>query len=211
MMWGWWQRLWMVQEPVAFWVKATPEICLKTVEQAIQPSVKRLHLREAFTNGRRYDITPDSSGFRLMTSAKSLWQPRQRTNAACVMAVRVDSNPETDQTTLTLTAQLRAFSVFNALWIPTGMIYLISANPWPREVIWGVLILLFALSWASLRLTASVDAAEMTYFIQKTFEEFRHIKPVQLPAPENSDVIRGGDFEVMWQRFVQTHRQEHAD
>lgn len=205
---GW---LWIVQKPVAVWVHAKPDVCLKTIEQAIQPSVKRLHLREAFTNGRRYDVTPDGQGFRLTTSAKSFWKPRQRTNAACVMDVRLDSDLESEQTTLTLTARLRAFSIVNALWIPTVMIYLIAGNPWPRLVIWSILLALFGLSWASMRLTAAVDAAEMTYFIQKAFEDFRHVEPVRLPAPADNDVIRGGDFDVMWQRFVQTHQQEHAD
>ncbi len=207
----WVRRLWIVQDPIAVWVQAPPEVCLKTIEQAIQPSVKRLHLRETFMNGRRYDIFPTPRGFQLTTSAKSLWKSRQRINAACVMDVRVDSDTETKQTTLTLTARLRSFSVFNALWMPAGMIYLISGNPWPQEVIWGIITTLFALSWAAMRFSAAVDAAEMTYFIQKTFEDFRRVQPVKLPAPADADVIRGGDFEVMWQRFVQSHQNEHAD
>ncbi len=207
----WVRRLWIVQDPVAVWVQAPPTICLKTIEQAVQPSVKRLHMREVFTNGRRYDLFPDSNGFRLTTSAKSMWKSRQRINAACIMNVRVDSDAETEQTTLTLTARLRAFSVFNALWMPSGMIYLISGNPWPRMVIWLILISLFALSWAAMRFSAAVDAAEMTYFIQKTFEDFQRVQPVKLPAPTDADVIRGGDFELMWQRFIQTHQNEHAD
>jgi len=208
---AWLRHLWIVQDPIAVWVQAAPQLCLKTIEQAVQPSVNRLHMRETFANGRRYDMFPNAKGFQLTTSAKSIWKSRQRINAACVMDVRVDSDIATEQTTLTLTAHLRAFSVYNALWIPFSMIYLISGNPWPREVIWITLITLFALSWAAMRFSAAVDAAEMTYFIQKTFEDFQRVQPVNLPAPADSDVIRGGDFEVMWQRFVQAHRNEHAD
>lgn len=208
---GWVRHLWIVQDPVAFWVRATPEICLKTVEQAIRPSVKRLHLRETFANGRRYDITRDGAGFRLSSSATSLWQPRQRISAACVMNVRLDTTTDSEQTTLTLIARLRPYAIFNALWIPAMMVYLIGGNPWPRPLIIGILCTLFTLSWASMRLTAAVDAAEMTYFLQKTFEELRHIQPVQLPSPVDDGVIRGSDFDVMWERFVQSQQQEHAD
>lgn len=207
--WRWIRQLWVIQEPVAFWVKASPEACVKAVEQAARPSVQRLHLREVFTNGRRYDLTTDRRGFTLNTSAITGWRARQRTTAACTLHVRLDSpTDDPDQTTLTLTPHLRLFAIVRSLWLPILMAYIIGSNPWSPVVITAILICMFALAWAGLRLSASVDAAEMTYFIQKAFEEYRHTQPATLPAPPDPSVIGGADFEAMWERFVRARREE---
>ncbi len=208
---GWIQSLWIVQKPIALWVKTTPEICLKTVEQATLPSINRLYLREVFANGRRYDVSPHEHGFTLTSSATSGWKGRQRVSSACSIHVRIFPDPQTDQTALIITAKIKPFSMFNALWMPLGMVYLIGANPWPRLILALLIGALFITSWLAMRFSAAVDAADMTYFLQKAFEEFQHIQPAHLPAPENPDVVKSADFERMWQRFVQTRQTEHAD
>lgn len=208
---GWFRHLWTIQEPVSIWVKLAPELSMKAVEQSTLPSAKRLHLREAFANGRRYDVFKRPDGFVLTSSALTGWNARQRSSASCTLHVRLDTDADQAQTTLTVHAHLRPFAVFNALWLPTLMVYLIGNNPWPQAVIISLLVSLYALAWASLRFGAAVDAADMTYFLQKTFEEFQHIRPQVLSAPPDPNAVNSADFEQMWERFVQARRTEYAD
>ncbi|MCU0475883.1 MAG: hypothetical protein MUC99_07200 [Anaerolineae bacterium] len=205
------RHLWTIQDPVAIWVRLAPDLSMQTVEQSTLPSVKRLHLREAFANGRRYDVFKRPDGFVLASSALTGWNGRQRASAACTLHVHLTTDADHAQTTLTVHAHLRPFAVLNALWLPTLMVYLIGSNPWPQPAIVFVIVSLYALAWASLRLSAAVDAADMTYFLQKTFEEFQHIQPQVLAAPPDPNAVNSADFEQMWERFVQARRAEYAD
>lgn len=199
--------LWTILDPTVVNVDLAPEMCLTLLLDSARPSSIRLHLREAFTDRRRYFIEPTRDGFRMATTSETLLNRRHRTNSLCQLtAVFVRSGEE--KTSISVRARVRPVALLHSLWVPFGMILLLWSVPWPRPLILVVLGLLFGLASASFRYGAALEANEMMYFIHKTFEDVPKFRLGSLPA-EVDAVIGGHEFEALWERFVRARQNEN--
>ncbi len=194
-----------VLNPVTINVNLPPEACLEILSTASRPSSERLHLREAFVEGRRYHIESTSDGFRMATTSKTLFNRKRRTDPLCLMTARLSASGN-HQTSVSIQTQTRLAAYVYSLWVPLGMATVLWPVPWPRILIVGVLGGIFGLAWAALRYGAALEATEMLYFIQKAFEDVPKFSLGLLPA--SADTIVGGhDFEVLWEQFVRARRE----
>ena len=78
-------RVWYTHPHRVLLVHATPVECVYTLAQAAKPSTQRLHLRNLFTEGRRYDLKPHPLGFRLHSTSRPLWYRGRRGRRAAVL------------------------------------------------------------------------------------------------------------------------------
>ena len=199
------KQVWSIQAPSAIHVDAPPDVCLNLLMKAARPSVDRLHLRDAFTEGRRYTIEATSDGFHMMTTSKALIN-RRRTESLTILQAQVLSAGE-HNTSIVLHGYLRPARSLATLWIPVGMVWLLWPVPWPRTFIIGLLAVIFAFAWAGLRYGAALEITEMMYFIHKTFENVPKFVPIALAAPSDPSGT-GRDFDVLWDQFVRAHQNE---
>lgn len=198
-------HLWSIQTPSVIHVDAPPEICLSLLSKAAQPSIDRLHLGEAFAEGRRYFIEATTSGFHMTTTSKTLIR-RQRTEALTILQAQVIGVNE-HSTSIVLHGRIRPIRFLFALWIPAGMIWLLWPVPWPRLFIIGILTGILGFAWAGVRYGAALEIIEMIYFIHKAFENVPKFTPAALPASTGNH-ISGTDFDVLWDQFVRAHQHE---
>ena len=198
-------RLWLIETPSAIHVDAPPDVCLSLLSKASRPSIDRLHLRDTFTEGRRYFIEVTSDGFRMTTNSKRLIN-RSRTEALTVLRARVSSAGE-HRTSIVFRGHLQPFRFVSSLWVPFGMIWLLWPVPWPRLFVVGLLAVIFGFAWAGLRFGAALEIAEMIYFIRKAFENVPKFVPISLPSSSDTNVS-GGEFDVLWDQFVRTRQNE---
>src|SRR5215213_7613053 len=70
-------RFRQLHPPVVLFVRAAQDVTLHTLVTAAKPSQHRLHLRELFTEGRRYYIEPTKEGFRMTSNSRLLWSSRR--------------------------------------------------------------------------------------------------------------------------------------
>jgi len=199
------KHMWSIQSPATVQVAAPPETCMALLLKAAQPSIDRLHLRDAFAEGRRYFIEATADGFRMMTTSKALFN-RRRTESLTVLRAQVTGVGESS-TAIALRVYLRPVSLFSSLWIPVGMIGLLWPVPWPRMLIVGLLTAILGFAWASLRYGAALEIAEMVYLIHKAYENVPKFEPTALPAPSDT-VVNGSNFDAMWDEFVRARQNE---
>lgn len=197
--------LWSIESPSAIHVDAPPEVCLSLLTKASRPSIDRLHLRDAFSDGRRYFIEVTSDGFRMTTNNKALIN-RRRTESIAVLRARVSSASD-HTTSIIFRGQLQPFRFVSSLWVPFGMVWLLWPVPWPRLFIVGLLAVIFGLAWAGLRFGAALEIAEMIHFIRKAFENVPKFVPVALPISSEVN-ISGGEFDVLWDKFLRARQNE---
>jgi len=202
------RRLWHVHPPVVLTVKATRTECLRAIALAARPDVDRLHLRNLFTDGRRYYLDPGKSGFRLTSNSKVPWRRRVRTPIAAVLNVEFSDAGE-GATRLLLRARMRLLYLGDALLIPGFVSSLLIFAPWPRPLIAVLILTLFTLSWLAHRLTATLQATEMVYFVQKALED---IAPVEVPllgtGGEAEVITQDREFRQQWEKFYEEHKRE---
>lgn len=200
-------RLWYVYPLVVMTVQATPDECVRALITAARPSVERLHFRNLFTDGRRYYVDPRREGFWMTSNSKIPWRRRARTTVAAVLHGEFSAVGE-GGTRLRLRSRMRLFFLLDALFIPAFMTSIVIFAPWPRPIIAGLILALFGLSWLSHRLTATLQAAEMVYFVQKALED---IAPLDIPVlgePTPDMVTQERDFHEQWEKFYEQHKGE---
>jgi hypothetical protein len=189
-------------------VQAPPRECLKTLALAAKPGVARLHLRNLFTDGRRYYLDPRTDGFWLTSNSHIPWRGRRaRTSVAAVLQGDF-SDAGVGGTRILLRARMRLFYFLNLFLIPAFMTSILIFAPWPKPVIIALALTLFGLSWFSHRLTAALQAAEMIYFVERALED---IAPVEIPilAAESDNVItQDREFLNQWEKFYREHKSE---
>ncbi len=202
-----WERIWRVHPPFALTVKASRAECLRAIVLAAKPDVDRLHLRNLFTDGRRYFLDPRKTGFRLTSNSKISWR-RARTGIAAVMYAEF-SDAGDGATHIVMRSRMRLFYLGEAFLIPAFITSLLIYAPWSRLLIAGLIVTLFTLSWLAHRLTATLQATEMVYFVQKALED---IAPVEIPVlsagGEPQIITQDKEFREQWQKFYEAHKSE---
>ncbi|HEX2618628.1 MAG TPA: hypothetical protein VHL11_00740 [Phototrophicaceae bacterium] len=202
------ERFWFVHASVIMMVNASPVICLQTLAVAARPSSDRLHHRNLFASGRRYNLLPDENGFRLTTTSKVSWYYRRRTRSAAVMQGTLQPMNDSE-TRIQLENHISLSSLIEFSLIPTFMTSVIIFVPyWHPSAIIACIVILYGLSWLGHRYNAALEANEMVFFVQKALED---LEPAALLAPgaENPDVVyEQREFEVEWEKFYRRHSDD---
>lgn len=206
--WRWLlDKVWYVHPAVIFTVESTPVGCERALSEATRPRLDRLQLRNLYADGRRYYFDPQTSGFRLRTNSGLPWRPRARTSMAAILYGELTT--ASDQTTrVSLRAQMRLLFFLDIFPLPVFMSSLLIFAPWPRLIIAGLIALLFGLSYIWHRLTATLQATDMVFFVQKVLEDFTPMDAPQLSAGAPEVVTTAREFHREWQRFYQQHKDE---
>ncbi|GAB4340397.1 MAG: hypothetical protein Kow00117_20870 [Phototrophicales bacterium] len=201
-MYGWLKNhIWYLHTPVIMLVYATPSMCLQTLMTNAKPSTQRLHLRNLFAQGRRYQITPNKTGFDLTTTSKVTWQYRKRTVSSSMMRGKLSPIGE-DITRVELETHIAPFYLLDCLFIPTFMTSLIVFMPWHPLLIGWLSAVLYLLSWVGHRYNARMEAHEMIWFVQKALEELTPATIPELDASTDHIIIQR-EFEQIWQQFYE--------
>lgn len=194
--------------PLYLTVGASVEDCARTLALATRPSLERLHLRNLFTEGRRYFIDLAGAGFRLTTNQKIMWSGRGRTRHAAVLLGAL-SALNAGQTRIELRGRMRYLYFADIFFIPAFMTWLMSYTPWRPVFVIGLGALLLALSWVWHRVNARLQALEMIFFVQKSLEEIGAVELPGLGAAQSPDVVLDGrSFREEWARFMARQHDE---
>jgi hypothetical protein len=200
-------RFWYVYPAMVMTVQAPPRECLKALMMAAKPGVARLHLRNLFTEGRRYYLDPRPDGFWLTSNSSILWRRRARTTIAAVVHGEF-SDAGSGGTRIALRARMRLFYIVDIFLIPAFITSILIFAPWPKPLIIALALALFGLSWMWHRLTATLQAAEMVYFVERALED---IAPVEIPilsASSENIITQDREFRQQWDKFYREHKGE---
>jgi hypothetical protein len=198
--------VWFVYPSHALTVSLTPDECLLALERASRPDSQQLHLRNLFTEGRRYYLWPRGAGFWLTSDSRPPWR-RGRTSIAAVLQGTFSDSA--GLTRLTLRARMRLFYLVDTFIIPAFMLSLLVYAPWSKWLIGGLATLLLGLSWAGHRLAARMQAAEMVYFVRQVLEGAA-IEPAILQQPNAATVTPEAEFRAEWDKFYRQQAGEEA-
>ncbi|MCU0496435.1 MAG: hypothetical protein MUF87_03675 [Anaerolineae bacterium] len=210
-----WQRLqgwfWFVHVPVVLIVNATPAVCLQTLIEAARPSTQRLHHRNLFASGRRYefrmiDDSESNGAFRMTTTSKVSWHYRRRTSSSAVLIGKFYTMTD-EMTRIQLETRIKLLYLLDVFLIPTFMTSIIVFVPWSNAVIVGLIALFYLLSWVAHRYNAAYEANEMIYFVQKVLED---LATGEMKSLETGKDVVYQDFERVWEKFYQEHREDPA-
>lgn len=195
-------QVWYLHRPTQITITLSPQMALAALQTAARPSTERLHLRNVFADGRRYYLQTQPSGFLMTTNAKESWRYGHRTSAVTIMSGVFER--DRDFTQLTLRSRMKLSYLLDVLWLPTFMTSLLVMTPWPPSIVWGLIVAFYSLSWLGHRFHAALEAYEMLYFVEKTFEDF--LLPLapqidQTGAHLVYDLQR--DFPTAWEAFYQ--------
>jgi hypothetical protein len=199
------RRLWFVQDTGDMLVTLQPLMIMQILALAARPSTQRLHLRDVFVGGRRYELTSSKSGFTLTTTARVWWHYQRRTQSAAVLrATFVDVSP--DVTRITLRATVRPMNLLQTFLLPLFVTSIILFVPWNPLVIIAVAVAMVMLAWLDYTFTAALEANEMLYFVHKALSDFA---AEVLPLASHRIDVDGltQDFETEWERFIRTHSE----
>lgn len=215
-MFGWTSRflrsLWQIHPSVVLVVRASHDACLQTLIVAARPSHHRLHLRDLFTDGRRYYVQPREDGFRLMSDTKLFWGNRRRRTRIAAVIFGSFSGTGDDMTFVRLRAHMSITYSLTALLIPAFVTSILVYMPWPAPLITMLVVLLFALSWLGHRFDAAYQANEMVYFVEKVLEDLPSAEVPELQAA-GPDVVMSStnrEFREQWQKFYSEHFQDEG-
>lgn len=199
---------WYVHPTVLLILTAPPAACLRTLAQAAKPDARRLHLRDLFMDGRRYDVQvgKDLTRFTITTTHNIRWRYRRRTSAVAQLTGRVDLIGE-DATRMRLNIRIRLIYLLDTLFIPTFVTSIVIYMNWPVWVIVSAVTAMYTLSWIGHYYNAKLEANEMVYFAQKALEEFIPPPPPELVSA-SPEVTLERDFRAAWQRFYEAHSEE---
>lgn len=202
-----WQRFskifWYVYPDVTLVLQAHPVVILETLVKAAKPSTDRLHLREVFRQGRRYDLQALPSGFSMSTTSKVQWHYRRRT----VSSSRLDGELvliDNDTTRLIMRAHFRTPYLLSSMLVPAYVTSILIWMPWPRVIIFSLLAIICWLSWLGHRYNAALEAHEMVYFITKALEDY--VPKVSGALGIGDTLVYNSDFAQVWEDFY--HHQE---
>jgi hypothetical protein len=200
------QRLWYVHPVLVFTVPLPPAACLRAVMEATRPNQNLLHLRNLFTDGRRYYVDPLPVGFRLTTNSALPWGKGVRSALAASLVGEL--SPHGEGTRLCLRVRMRWFYFFDIFPIPLFLSAILVFAPWSRLFITLFIIALFTLSWTFHRLTASLQATDMVFFVQKALEEFAPGEVTGLGVGSPEVVTLDEEFRREWERYYEERRRE---
>lgn len=202
-------RLWYVHPPIVVRVRASATQCLLTLTRASRPNIQRLHLRNLFSEGRRYYLQPLAGGFRLTCNSSLPWNRRSRTSLAAVV-YGTFSESEDGMTQVDVQARWRALYLLDVFLIPSFIASILVFTPWPQWLITALAVGLYGLSWVWHRLTAVLQAADMIYFVQRALEDLPTADVSLLPATVSDVVTPEADFYAAWEQFYRQHKDENA-
>ncbi len=203
-------RLWYLHAPTQLTITLPPPMALQALQTAARPSTERLHLRNVFAGGRRYYLQAQSAGFLMTTNAKESWRYAHRTSTVTIMSGVFKR--DRDLTQITLRSRMKLTYLLDVLWLPTFVSSLLVMTPWPPVIVVVLIVTLYSLSWLGHRYHATLEAYEMLYFVEKTFEDFL---PPLAPQIEQTgahvvyDLQR--NFASAWETFYQQVIQPTTD
>ncbi len=195
-------RVWYVHPAVVLTVQASPALCLRTLVTAARPSQERLHLRDLFTEGRRYYLQPARKGFRLTSNSRLPWR-RGRTRFTAVVSGTFSQAG--DITRILLRARITVPYLVQVFFIPAFISSIIIFAPWRPAVIGVAILLLFGLSWFGHRLNAMLQAGEMVFFVQKALEDLAPADIPLIPATSDNTITLEREFREQWNKFYEEH------
>jgi hypothetical protein len=195
---------WFVARPGIFMVQATPALCLSTLKTAAKPSTKRLHLRNLFESGRRYQITSRDDGFRITTTSKVRWHYRKRTGSSAVLTGTFTALND-NITRIDLSARIHVGYLLDIFLLPFLIGCIVVYAPWHPLVIGLALTGLFGLSWTGHRYNAILEAHAMMWFVQKALEALVPAEVRELRAGTDSVIY---DFQQAWNTFYDEQTTE---
>lgn len=203
------RRLWLIRDSSDLLVTLPPAAILHVLALAARPSTERLHLRDVFAGGRRYDLAAGKSGFTLTTTARVWWHYKRRTPSAAVLRAAFDSvTPEL--TRISLRATLRPMNLLRTLLLPLFVASIIAFVPWNPWLIVTIVIALVVLSWLDYTFTAALDANEMLYFVHKALSDHAaELLPLASHVLDVDPLAQA--FESEWERYVRTHAESPHD
>ncbi len=200
-------RLWYVRPLTALTVRALPNDCVRTLGAATKPNLDRLHLRNLFMDGRRYYVEALKDGFQMTSDTTVPWRRRARTSVAAVLRGHFSASGS-DSTVIRMRARMRLLYLLDIFPLPLFITSILIFAPWPKLLIVVLTIALFFLSWVGHRLTASLQAADMIYFVEKVLEEVITTDTPLLGSQSDNVVTPEQDFPEQWRKFYEEHRRE---
>jgi hypothetical protein len=191
-------------------VNLPPSGAIQALRTAAKPSTERLHLRNVFAGGRRYFLQANDGGFMMTTTAKQSWRYAHRTSAITIM--RGFLRREQDMTFVEMHSRMKIGYLLDVLLLPTFITSLIIAMPWHSIVVVCLIVALYGLSWFGHRYNATLEAYEMLFFVEKTFEDYQPPLMPMLDA-QGAEVVydRRRDFATAWQTFYEDVVDSHKE
>ncbi|MCL4252956.1 MAG: hypothetical protein KJ043_04150 [Anaerolineae bacterium] len=208
--WEQWTRrliktVWEVDDPVLLMVNIAPMQCIQLMKTASKPSVSRLHHRNLFADGRRYQLEAITGGFRMTTTHKIWWQRRRSAFSAVMNGLFTPFGDDLFQ--VQLKTHIRLFYFLDIFLLPVFMTSILIYTPWHPLVIITLSLLLFGLSWRGHRLNVALEANEMVWFVRIALQD--HLAQVdELPSDSPYVVALDHDFDREWERFYQSKKGE---
>jgi hypothetical protein len=188
-------------------LRAAPAACLKAMVTAAKPSTQRLHLRNLFAQGRRYQVYTRADGFRLTTTSKVAWHYRRRTASTAILRGKF-SDMGDDITRIDMTTRINVGYLLDGFLLPTFMSSIIIFMPWPPLIIAALIAALYSLSWFGHRFNARLEANEMVWFVHKALEDFETVVPPPLEESNTRVVEANREFDAVWERFFDRMQRE---
>lgn len=197
--------IWYTHPGATLLVQAKAAVCLRTLADAAKPSTQRLHLRNLFTEGRRYFLRPAADGFQMTVSSKIWWQRSRRTRVAALLSGTLIETGS-DITRVQLRAHINPIYLIDIFVLPLWMSILLIFSPLSRPVAIGAAVLLLVLSWLWHRANALLQSTEMIYFVQVALDD---LVPAVIPTlGESTENVVVSDFQTQWQKFYERHKDE---
>jgi hypothetical protein len=194
-------HVWYIQPERVLLVKATPDQCMHTLARAARPSTERLHLRNLFSDGRRYYLKPTDTGFQLNSTSRIPWR-RGRGRIASVLLGNC-SEIDAGVTRIDLRARMTFTHFADVFLLPGWMGLLLISGPLPLPLGVGLSVVLLALSWIWHWYAAVLQATEMTYFVQVALDD---LPAATIPELRSSDNVIHAEFQQQWQKFYEQHK-----
>lgn len=201
------QRLWYVHPVTTLTVKALPNDCLRALALATRPNLDRLHLRNLFTDGRRYYIHALKDGFQMTSDTPVPWRRRARASVAAILRGSFSASGN-DSTIIRLKTRMRLLYFLDIFPIPFFISSILVFTPWSRVLVAVLTTTLFFLSWMGHRLTATLQAADMIYFVQTVLDEVTTTDTQLLGSSTSNVVTPEQDFPEQWQKFYEEHKRD---
>jgi hypothetical protein len=204
------RTLLQLHPPVALVIAADRGDCLNTLHQAARPSQHRLHLRELFTDGRRYYLHPHADGFRVTSDSRLFWgsqRRRTRVAASVIGAMSSGGEPQAPLTFIHLRSQTNTPYLLSGLIQPLLFSLIVLSTPtWSVSVRVVIAALLMALAFLGRRTDAALQANDLIYFVQKALADLPsgQVPSLEQPRPEVVTPFSAA-FREQFERFYREH------
>lgn len=198
-------RLRTLHPPVMIAVRATPPEVLQTLVLASRPRLDRLHLRDLFHNGRRYEVLHSRDSFQVTSTARLLWGASQARTPVAATVYGSFITPAEGLTLVRLHAGASQMTMIRGLLLPLWASFFVLALSWPLAPSLAVIGLMLGLGWVGARLNAALQALELVFFVQKVLADLP-AGEVPTLVPGSPDVVRtpgDRDFQAVWERFYE--------